>query len=246
MRCSSLTKVGKRCSVTSSSNWVDDQGRLVAGPLRKGGEFCLFHAKPFCTKPTRLDDVDRMVVFVLDLETTGVDILHDRIVEIAAVRAHGDIRMKGECFSTTVRVEPDIVRSRGKEASEVHGITDEELEHGPTFEDAWMRFLSWVDAVANATIRDEDSDDDDDARRPAIVEDPIVVMVAHNGVRFDFPMLLCELLRGGLSPTTFERWYFVDTLHVFKALNRFGCIKLQCAAKDLTIEPASQPASQLY
>ena len=33
---------------------------------------------------------------MLDLETTGVDITKDRVVEIAAAHAHEDFRMKGE------------------------------------------------------------------------------------------------------------------------------------------------------
>ena len=46
--------------------------------------------------PTMLDDFERMIVFILDLETTGVDIGKDPIVEIAAVHAHGDIQMNCE------------------------------------------------------------------------------------------------------------------------------------------------------
>jgi len=233
MRCNGVTRVGKRCSVTSSSNWTDDHGRLVAGPLQKGGELCLIHAKPFCTRPTQLD-FNRMVVFMLDLETTGVDIENDRVVEIAAVHAHGDIRMKGEAFSTTIRVEPGILESRGKDASKVHGITDEEIKQGPTFREAWTRLLKWIDDVANITVQGEDSDDD--MGLPTLLEDPIIVLAAHNGIRFDFPMLLCELLRHGISTMILERWYFVDTLQVFKSLNEYGCTKLQCTAKDLMID----------
>ena len=59
-------------------------------------------------------------------ESTGVDITKDRIVEIAAVHAHGDLRMSCGCFSTTVRVDPDILMTRGLEAFEVHGITNAE------------------------------------------------------------------------------------------------------------------------
>jgi hypothetical protein len=47
-------------------------------------------------------------------------------------------------------------------------------------------------------------------------------------VRFDFPLLLCELLRHGLSCTPFERWLFVDTLVALQAARRHGCLKLQC------------------
>ena len=86
-RCSAITKAGKQCSVTSLSNWRDDHGRLVAEPLQKGGECCLLHAKPFCTKAVQVDDVDGegLLIIMLDLETTGIDIAKDRIVEIAAV-----------------------------------------------------------------------------------------------------------------------------------------------------------------
>ena len=115
MRCNGITKVGKQCSVTSRSNWSDDRGNLIGGPLQNGSDFCLLHAKPFSTKPTQID-ANRMVVFMIDLETTGVDIVNDRIVEIAAVHAHSDSRMKAECFSTTVCVDPTILQSRGQEA----------------------------------------------------------------------------------------------------------------------------------
>ena len=60
-QCSAITKAGKQCSVTSSSNWRDDRGRLVAEPLLKGGGCCLFHAKPFCTEATQVDDFERLV-----------------------------------------------------------------------------------------------------------------------------------------------------------------------------------------
>ena len=233
MRCSALTRTGKQCSVTNASNWTDDHGRLIAEPLRRGSDFCLIHAKPFCTRPARVD-FNRMVVFMLDLETTGVDITKDRIVEIAAVHAHGDIRMKGESFSTTICVEPMILESRGEEASKVHGITDEEIKPGPTFKDAWMRFLKWIDDITNNTLKDEDSDDE--MRQPIFLEDPIIVLAAHNGFRFDFPLLLCELLRNDISTTIWEQWYFVDTLQIFRSLNEYGCIKLQCTAKDMTID----------
>ncbi len=98
-RCNGVTRVGKRCSVTSSSNWADDHSRLVAGP-----------------------------VIILDLETTGIDIVNDRIIDIAATHAHSDSHMKGECFSTTVCADAGIIRSRGKEAFKVHAITGNEIK----------------------------------------------------------------------------------------------------------------------
>ena len=78
IRCKGITKAGKQCTVTSSSNWVDNNGRVVAQPLCRGGEFCTIHAKLFCTQQTQINDVERQVIF-MDLETTGTDILQDII-----------------------------------------------------------------------------------------------------------------------------------------------------------------------
>ena len=46
------------------------------------------------------------------------------------------------------------------------------------------------------------------------------------GVRFDFPLLLFELLRHNLPCESFERWLFVDTLDVVRMSNK-GCLKLR-------------------
>ena len=62
VRCKGITKAGNQCSVTSSSSWVDDTGRLVAAPLCRGGDFCVLRAKPFCVKPILLDNFESMVV----------------------------------------------------------------------------------------------------------------------------------------------------------------------------------------
>jgi len=176
-----------------------------------------------------------MVVFILDCETTGVDITKDRIVEIAAVHTHCDVRMSGGCFATTVRVDPYILMTRGSEAFEVHGITNEEIEAGPSFEQAWIRFVAWVEDVTNNATLFAESDSDDEMSAPMILQEPIIVMAAHNGFNFDFPLLLCELLRTSLSTTMFEKWYFVDTLHIFKDLSQYGCIKLQCLCQKMAV-----------
>ena len=47
-------------------------------------------------------------------------------------------------------------------------------------------------------------------------------------MRFDFPLLLCEVLRHGLSCAPFERWLFVDTLAVVRTVHCHACVKLQC------------------
>ncbi len=55
-------------------------------------------------------------------------------------------------------------------------------------------------------------------------------------VRFDFPLLLCEVVRHGLPCRPFESWRFVDTMVVLQATSRHGCVKLQCASHRIMAE----------
>ena len=148
--------------------------------------------------------------------------------------------MACESFSTTVRVDASFLDERGTEASAVHGITNEDINQGPSFPKAWERFLGWMGDIMNTATRYEhgsDDDDDEGAALPTLLEDPIAVLVAHNGLRFDCPLLLCGLLRSHLPTDIFEQQCFVDTLHVFKAFSPYGCIKLQCLARDTMTDP---------
>ena len=95
-RCQGITRAGKPCSITSDSLLTNDGGKMAAEPLRRGGDYCLFHAKPFCTRPADITDVS-IVVVLLDLETTGVS-MSDRIVELAALHCPKDDRSLGGCF----------------------------------------------------------------------------------------------------------------------------------------------------
>ena len=136
IRCKGIARSGKQCSVTTSSDWTDNNGRSVAGPLCKGGQYCLFHAKPFLTTSARVHDFERLVIIIIDLETSGTDITKDRIIEFAACYAHDDIRMNCESFSTTVRVDQSVLAERGSAAFAVHSITNEEIGHGASFHHA--------------------------------------------------------------------------------------------------------------
>lgn len=64
---------------------------------------------------------------VFDLETTGLDISRDRIVEISMVKVFPD----GKTEVKTRRVNPEM--HIPKEASDVHHITDEDVKDEPTF-----------------------------------------------------------------------------------------------------------------
>lgn len=68
------------------------------------------------------------IVF-FDLETTGIDIATDRIVEICLIR----VEPNGNRQSMTIRLNPE--RHIPAEASAIHGIYDADVADCPTFKD---------------------------------------------------------------------------------------------------------------
>ncbi len=68
------------------------------------------------------------VVF-LDLETTGINIVTDRIVEIALLKIHLD----GKEEEKLLRINPEMPIP--EEASRIHGIYDEDVVAEPTFKE---------------------------------------------------------------------------------------------------------------
>lgn len=72
-------------------------------------------------------NLERPVVF-FDLETTGTNILHDRIVEISVIKVYPD----GTEIERTRRINPGIPIP--PESTAVHHITDEDVKDAPRFE----------------------------------------------------------------------------------------------------------------
>ena len=68
------------------------------------------------------------IVF-FDLETTGTDIVHDRIVEISYHKVYPNGREEGK----TLRINPQM--SIPPASTAVHGITDEDVKDCPTFKE---------------------------------------------------------------------------------------------------------------
>ncbi|MCC7231443.1 MAG: 3'-5' exonuclease [Bacteroidia bacterium] len=71
-------------------------------------------------------DLKQPIVF-LDLETTGVNIGSDRIVEIALLKIHPNESRESRCM----RLHPTIPIP--EESSRIHGIYDKDVIHAPTF-----------------------------------------------------------------------------------------------------------------
>ncbi len=64
-----------------------------------------------------------------DLETTGVNITQDRILEIAVIKVmpNGEVVRKSNVLNPTISIT--------KESTAIHGITNEEVKDKPTFKD---------------------------------------------------------------------------------------------------------------
>ncbi len=226
LRCCALTKAGQRCGITAKAELRDSCGQLVAEPLRRGGRHCRFHICLFQCEPCVLGD--DVLLFFLDLETTGLSLERDEIVEIGVVSD-----ACGAVFGTVVR--PRALPTIGKP---VHGIEDVELSEGPAFEVAFARLVCFIDQVHSAVARAEDDTDEEVTCLPPrlLDEAPAVLIAAHNGMRFDFPMLLSQCQRRGVSLIPLERWHYVDSLTALRALDaemHGGCIKLQCLVRGL-------------
>ena len=81
-------------------------------------------------------------------------------------------------------MDPQILQERGGTASLVHGITNAEIARGPSFAEAWGRFLQWTSTLLDNAVREDVVDtDDDEPRAPQPEEAPILLLAGHNGVR---------------------------------------------------------------
>lgn len=110
----------------------------------------------------------RPIVF-FDLETTGVDVVNDRIVELCMVKILPD----GSRQTGTRRFNP--LMPIPSEASEVHGITNDDVRDCPTFADKAKQVAMFI----------EDCD-----------------LAGYNSNRFDIPLLVEELARSGVYIAT--------------------------------------------
>ena len=77
-----------------------------------------------------------------DLETTGVNISQDRILEIAIIKVmpNGDMLRKSNILNPTIPIS--------KESTAIHGLSDDDVRDKPTFKDVakdYARFMEGAD-----------------------------------------------------------------------------------------------------
>lgn len=78
------------------------------------------------------------IVF-FDLETTGINVVSDRIVEISILKIHPN----GKEETDTLRVNPTIPIP--KSSTEIHGITDDDVKDKPTFAEVAKSILKIIE-----------------------------------------------------------------------------------------------------
>ncbi len=154
--------------------------------------------------------LQRPLVF-FDLETTGIHIAVDRIVEISWVKLFPDSHTE----SKTYRVKPvqtllgqEQVMHIPEEASAVHGIYDEDVADCPTFKE--------LAPMIAAEIRDCD-------------------LAGYNSNHFDVPLLAEELMRAGVD-IDLKKMHLVDAFSIYQKKeprNLTAAYKFYCG-KDLS------------
>ena len=152
----------------------------------------------------------RPLVF-FDLETTGLNIASDRIVELSYYKVFPNGTSEGKTF----RVKPvqmmlgqEVQLHISEEASAVHGIYDEDLVNCPTFKEIAPELVKVL----------EDAD-----------------LAGYNSNHFDLPLLAEEMMRAGMN-IDLKGKKMVDVFTIFQRQeprNLVAAYKFYCG-KDLT------------
>lgn len=125
-------------------------------------------------------------IIFFDLETTGININTDRIVELSYIKVYPN----GKEEVKTIRVNPEM--HIPKEASEVHGIYDKDVENCPTFKE-----------VSKNLAKDFEGCD----------------LAGFNSNRFDIPLLAEEFLRAEADIDISKR-KFIDVQVIFHKMEQ--------------------------
>lgn len=93
-----------------------------------------------------IDDVplDQLCCVVLDLETTGLSVAHDAIVQVAAVRVLNGVKVAGEEYASYVNPGRAIPPA----STRIHHVTDSDVAEAPTIKQAGRQLFDFAqDAI---------------------------------------------------------------------------------------------------
>ena len=91
-------------------------------------------------RASRLTPLREIHAVILDTETTGLDVTHDRLIQIGATRFQEGQKVENETFSVRLDPKQPIVEA----ATAIHGITDDMVRGCPSFEEIRDEFLEWI------------------------------------------------------------------------------------------------------
>jgi len=154
------------------------------------------------------------IVF-FDLETTGLQIAKDRIVEIGLLK----IFPNGKKQNTNWLINPTI--SIPEESTEIHGITNEDVKHSPTFKEIADDLISII----------EDSD-----------------LAGYNCNKFDIPLLAEEFLRIG-TDINLKKKKSIDVQNIFHKIEKrtlTAAYKFYCNKELINAHSATADTNATY
>ena len=102
---------------------------------------------------------------------------------------------------------------------------------------AFVNLVEFIQEVVITPLEDISGIDDESETRDIssnLFIGTDVLWVAHNGLRFDFPILVTECLRHNCNLDILAKWFFVDSLEVVRYCGKHlndGCARLQCLAR---------------
>lgn len=134
--------------------------------------------------------LERPLVF-FDLETTGLNIGTDRVVEISYYKVYPD----GKALDACLRIRPtqllmgqEVTMHIPEEASNIHGIKDEDVKDCPTFKELSSQLVE--------VFRDAD-------------------IAGYNSNHYDVPLLAEEFLRAG-ADIDLKKSKMIDAFTIFQ------------------------------
>ena len=96
----------------------------------------------------------------------------------------------------------------------------------------------FVRCASLSTLATEGDSEDDQNVATAMRPDLDIMMISHNGQKFDSPFWLSGCMRAGIGSGAMAAWVYVDTLDVLRAADSAGeCKKLQCAFRSCSGSP---------
>ncbi|MDP4284674.1 MAG: 3'-5' exonuclease [Bacteroidota bacterium] len=158
--------------------------------------------------------LERPLVFI-DLETTGINLATDRVIEIAIVKVFPD---------KTKQVKHKFVNPQipiPKSATDIHGITDEQVKDAPTFKEVANELKQFID---NADLS------------------------GYNSNRFDIPLLMEEFIRAGITLDMTNR-RMLDVQHIFHMMEKRtlgAAYKFYCAKELVDAHSAEVDATATW